>query len=166
MKLIVGVGNPEPEYINTWHNAGKYAVSELKRLQEKGKFPKSVVLKESDQFMNNSGEFVASLVKKYSIKSQDLFVIHDDLDIKLGGEPKIQFGKGPKDHNGLRSIDEALGTDQYWHIRIGVDNRLEDNRIEGEEYVLQHYSDEEKQILGDSIKLACKKLETLLTNTK
>ena len=88
------------------------------------------------------------------------------MDIKLGTEPKIQFGKGPKDHNGLKSIDEALGSNQYWHVRIGVDNRPMDNRVMGEEYVLGHYSNEEREILENTIKTVCKKLETLLTNTK
>lgn len=166
MKLVLGVGNPGMEYKDTWHSVGILAVRYLKELQEIEKFPKSVVIKESDQFMNNSGKFVFDLVKKYNVSPQDLFVIHDDLDIRLGSEPKIQFGKGPKDHNGLKSIDEALGSDQYWHVRIGVDNRLEDNRIMGEEYVLQHYSNDEKQTLENTFIIVCKKLETLLINTK
>ena len=165
MKLVVGLGNPGLEYRNTWHNAGVHAVKELKRLQKKGKLPRSVILRGSDVFMNTSGSFVADLVKKYDIKLQDLYIIHDDLDIRLGSDSKIQFGRGPKDHNGLKSVDEALGSDQYWHVRIGVDDRPEDNRPMGEEYVLQNYSDKERQILGDSIKLVCKKLAILLKNT-
>lgn len=158
MKLIVGIGNPGLEYLDTWHNAGIVAIKKLKGLQDKGKFPKNVVLKESDEFMNNSGEFVLNLVKKYNINPQDLFVIHDDLDIKLGGGPKIQFGKGPKDHNGLKSIDEALGSNQYWHVRVGVDNRPMDNRVMGEEYVLQSYNKEEKEMLNKTIEKIAKEL--------
>ena len=114
--------------------------------------------------MNQSGEFVSGQLKKYKIDPEDLYIIHDDLDIVLG-EFKIQFGRGPKDHNGLRSVDEALGTDQYWHVRIGVDNRPLDARPMGEEYVLQNFTDEEKVKILGVIKSVCKKLETLLKST-
>jgi len=111
--------------------------------------------------MNESGSFVKSLYTKYNIQNTDLYIIHDDLDIRLG-EYKIQFGRGPKDHNGLISVDEALGTDQYWHVRIGVDNRPLDNRPMGEEYVLQNFTDEEIEILTPVIKKVCKELDSLL----
>ena len=114
--------------------------------------------------MNQSGEFVSKTLKSKNVLPEDLYIIHDDLDIPFG-ESKIQFGKGPRDHNGVKSVDEAIGTDQYWHVRIGIDNRPGDFRPMGEEYVLQNFSDEEKPILVSEIKAVCKKLETLLTNT-
>jgi PTH1 family peptidyl-tRNA hydrolase len=101
--------------------------------------------------MNDSGSFVNGFVDKYKLDLSNLYIIHDDLDIKLG-EYKIQFGKGPKDHNGLKSVDDSLGTDQYWHVRAGVDNRPLDNRPMGEEYVLQNFSDDERVILDITIK--------------
>lgn len=161
MKLVVGLGNPGYAYKNTRHNTGYLFVDELKRIN-KSTNPQ---IHKSDSFMNESGVFVNKLVQKYNIDLSNLFIVHDDLDIALG-EYKIQFGKGPKDHNGLRSIDEELGSDQYWHIRIGVDNRSGDNRPLGEEYVLQDFTDDERQILDKAIKEACKKLETLFANTK
>ena len=150
MKFIIGLGNPSSEYTDTWHNTGLLFVDN---------FPKiwGITTLKSNKFMNNSGEFVEEAVKKNNIDLQNLYIAHDDLDLALGSF-KIQFGKGPKDHNGLKSIDGALGTDKYWHVRIGVDNRPADNRIPGEEYVLQRYSDSEKQILENTIKAACKKL--------
>jgi len=155
MKLIVSIGNPGVAYLNTRHNAGFLVVEAL----QKSKLPKDVVLRKSDVFMNESGTFVKKLVDNYKLNLNDLYVIHDDLDIKLG-EYKVQFGRGPKDHNGLKSIDEELGTDQYWHVRIGVDNRPLDNKPMGEEYVLQNFSDEEittletviKRVVNDLIK--------------
>ena len=161
MRLVVGLGNPGLAYQNTRHNAGILVADEL----QKTSLPGRVVVKKSEVFMNSSGSFVKSLVDKYKLGPSNLFLIHDDLDIKLG-EYKIQFAKGPKDHNGVRSIDEVLGTDQYWHIRVGVDNRPLDNRPMGEEYVLQNFTDEEKVILDRVIKELCKKLVTSLKNTK
>lgn len=156
MRLIVSIGNPGVAYANTRHNAGFLVVDAL----QNSKLPKDVVIRKSDTFMNESGIFVKKLVNNYKLDLNDLYIIHDDLDIKLG-EYKIQFGRGPKDHNGLKSIDEELGTDQYWHVRIGVDNRPLDNKPMGEEYVLQNFSDEEKEILDRVIKEVCKKLATL-----
>ena len=77
-----------------------------------------------------------------------LFIIHDDLDIKLG-EYKVQRGKGPKVHNGVESVENALKTKDFWRIRIGIDNRMQDtgDRAQGEEYVLQRFSPEERKIL-------------------
>ncbi len=159
MKLIIGLGNPGVDYIKTRHNVGHLVINELRDVKYS-----NAVIRKTDVFMNESGNFVKSLYTKYGMKNSDLYIIHDDLDIPLG-EFKIQFGRGPKDHNGLKSIDEALGTDEYWHVRIGIDNRPEDFRPMGEEYVLQNFSDEEKAVLGRVIKEACKKLETLLKNT-
>jgi peptidyl-tRNA hydrolase, PTH1 family len=159
MKLVVGLGNPGVEYINTWHNTGFFAVDLLNSYKLS-----NVKLFKSTEFMNDSGSFVSDVVEKYKISLSDLYIIHDDLDLVLGTF-KIQFGRGPKDHGGLNSINKMLMTDKYWHVRIGVDNRTADNRIPGIDFVLQNYSDGEKQILGNTIKSACKKLATLLTNT-
>lgn len=160
MKLIVGLGNIGASYVNTRHNAGYLFVDEL----QKNKNLNGVLVRKTSTFMNDSGEFVKTQAEKYQIKAENIYIVHDDLDIPLG-DFKIQFGRGPKDHNGLRSVDEELGTDQYWHIRIGIDNRPLDGRPMGEEYVLQNFTEEEKAVLGGVINNACKKLETLLTNT-
>lgn len=161
MKLVVGLGNPELSYLSTRHNTGYIFIENLQR----NKLRDGVLVRKTNVFMNQSGDFVNSQVNKYQINLKDLFVVHDDLDIPLG-EFKIQFGRGPKDHNGLKSIDDKLGSSAYWHVRIGVDNRDSDNRTSGEEYVLQNFQDCERKILDEVIKEACKKLETLLANTK
>ena len=160
MKLIVGLGNPGTKYGSTRHNVGHLVVDEL----QKTKLPKNIVVKKSDKFMNESGSCVSVVLHEYKVNPSDLYIIHDDLDIPLGSY-KIQFGKGPRDHNGLKSIDESLGTDQYWHVRIGVDNRKSDNRTPGEEYVLEDFIGDERIILDKTIKEACKKLVTSLQNT-
>ncbi len=109
--------------------------------------------------MNSSGDAVRKFTSIYSLVPSDLYVVHDDLDIKLG-KYKIQFGVGPKEHKGLNSIYEALGTKDFWHLRIGVDNRIADKekRIKGEEYVLQDFDDEELLVITNVIKKAVKDL--------
>jgi PTH1 family peptidyl-tRNA hydrolase len=149
MRLIVGLGNPGRKYQNTRHNTGFLVVDQLKsRISDGFKIFKS------DEFMNESGSFVKKLVDRYKIDLNNLYVIHDDLDIRLG-EYKIQFGKGPKDHNGILDIEQKLGTKDFWRVRVGVDNRPLDGRPMGEEYVLQNFTEEERKILDKVIKAVC-----------
>jgi len=155
VRLIIGLGNPGENYKNNRHNVGYLAVDEFNKKQ----LPKDFVVKKTGVFMNESGEIVKKLVEQYKVDLSNLWVIHDDLDIPLGSY-KIQKGRGPKIHKGIISIDEKLGSSDYWHVRIGVDNRNPENRIPGEEYVLQDFTDEEKEILGKVVKEVCKKLAT------
>jgi len=143
MKLIVGLGNPGQKYKYNRHNVGFMVVDRLMELNLAG-----VVLAKPQTFMNKSGIAVKKLTKHYSLPPNALYVIHDDLDIELG-KFKISFGKGPKVHNGLRSIYEQLGTKDFWHVRIGIDNRLKTGfKGTGEEYVLQNFRPEEKKIIN------------------
>lgn len=156
MKLIIGIGNPGKEYENTRHNTGWMVVDELK----KTKLP-NIVVKKSDSFMNDSGSFVKKQISDYKISANDLYIIHDDLDIPFGSY-KIQFGRGPKDHNGILDIEEKLGTKDFWRVRVGIDNRPNDNKPMGEVYTLENFTDEEKVMLEKTIKEICKKISSLL----
>ena len=162
MKIIVGLGNPGVKYLKTRHNVGYMTVGELVRNSKYRSLQSSKKIKifRSGSFMNESGGFVSKILKTYSSKPDSLYIIHDDLDISLG-EYKIQLGKGPKDHNGLKSIDDCLETDEYWHVRIGIENRDKDKRVKGEEYVLQDFTTEEEEIIKKVINEVCKKLVTL-----
>ena len=113
-------------------------------------------------FMNRSGEVVTKIANFYKVTIDDLVVIHDDLDIRLG-EYKIQKGVGPKVHNGLTSVEERLGTADFWRLRIGVDNRIQNSefRIQGEDYVLADFLPEEKTIIDGVIEKAVKELESI-----
>jgi PTH1 family peptidyl-tRNA hydrolase len=147
MKIILGLGNPGVEYANTRHNAGILLVDNFsQRLsssygwrREKNKFifktDKFMLVKTASVFMNESGSITPS---------GQFYLVHDDLDIRLG-EFKIQMGKGPKVHNGVESVENALKTKDFWRIRIGIDNRT--TPVDGETYVLQKFSSEERKIL-------------------
>jgi PTH1 family peptidyl-tRNA hydrolase len=192
MKLIVGLGNPGDKYKNNRHNAGYMVVDRLVeelhvrsyglqhewRKSSKGKLQYiwfdtdggKMELIKSLTFMNNSGYSVSYAYKKHSLSSGDLYLIHDDLDIKLG-DYKIQKSKGPKEHNGLLSVYRSLGTKNFWHVRVGIENRpgkipnpndqiqnkstnhqsLFKNHISGEKYVLQDFTDEELVVLSGVI---------------
>jgi peptidyl-tRNA hydrolase, PTH1 family len=156
MKLIIGLGNPGNEYVGTRHNAGFLVADKL----HDQKIPAGVAVKKSDTFMNDSGLFVKKLVERYKLDPSNLYILHDDLDIPLGYY-KIQFGTGPKDHNGLNSVEEELGTKDFWRVRVGIDSRKQDDRIPGEEYTLQNFTDEERKTLDGVIKEICKEIGNL-----
>lgn len=152
MKVIVGLGNPGIKYVNNRHNVGHMVIDELQNLKLKDKILKS------DKYMNDSGLFIKKLKEKYpKMQFSDLYIIHDDLDIPLGSF-KIQFGKGPKVHNGLNDIYEKIGTSGFWHVRVGVDNRDPEKRTKGVDYVLEDFKDEEKIVLNGVIKQICNQL--------
>jgi PTH1 family peptidyl-tRNA hydrolase len=154
MKLIVGLGNPGDKYKNNRHNVGYILVDKLVF----NKTLKGTPAKNTNVFMNSSGEVVKKMCAQYGIDTPELWVIHDDLDIPLGSY-KIQKGKGPKLHYGISSIEKELNSSDFWRVRVGVDNRISGYRIPGEEYVLQDFNKEEREILDKVLNEICKRLE-------
>lgn len=171
MKLVAGLGNPGEKYQHTRHNVGFMVVDKLlefinkksdfkaeKKFESEIAREKELVLMKPQTFMNNSGVAVSKLAHFYKIQNQDVYVVHDDLDIRLG-EYKIQLGVGPKVHNGVDSVVSNLGTEDFWRIRIGIDNRvLDDARESGESYVLGKFSRDERVILDEVIKKVVEEL--------
>ena len=152
MKLIAGLGNPGIQYLQTRHNVGFMFVDGMARsnwLKNKNGLlmyswvSPEIELIKPQTFMNKSGDAVAYIFKKHHLKPTDLIVAHDDLDIRFG-EYKVQFGKGPKIHNGINSIMDVLGTDQFWRVRIGIESRDLVSKIPGKNFVLQEFSTDEK----------------------
>lgn len=146
MKLIVGLGNPEEHYGNTRHNVGYTVIDKLKNL--KTEKLKNIIFTKTNVFMNESGKAVKKLIDHYALPINHLYIVHDDLDIPLG-QFKIQWARGPKDHKGIQSVEEALGTDQFWRVRVGVEHRANGvgQRVSGEEYVLQEFTKEEREVI-------------------
>jgi len=110
IKLIIGLGNPGKEYQNTYHNVGFLAVDYLAKNPPNYK---------SDVYMNESGPWVLKKIKKNGIKPEELLIIHDDSDIKIGNH-KFSFGRGAAGHKGIESVIKALRTKNFWRLRIGV----------------------------------------------
>ncbi len=176
MYLIVGLGNPGEEYKKTRHNVGFMFVD---RLADKENFSydkkqeievltiKNMVLAKPQTFMNDSGRAVRKIMDFYKWKVEDLVVIHDDLDIAFG-EFKIQRDKGPKVHNGIKSIERTLGRSDFWRVRIGIDNRQPGVSYgTGADYVLSSLSkDELKELEGVFDEVEKELMETLSLNIK
>ncbi|MFH1959448.1 MAG: aminoacyl-tRNA hydrolase [Patescibacteria group bacterium] len=162
MKFIIGLGNPGQKYLHTRHNIGFKVVDQMAgddqkwNKSNKGKLEylwlerngEKIELIKPQTFMNKSGLVFAYIRKTHpqQFTGENLFVIHDDLDLEVG-KFKLQFGKGPKQHNGLTSIYQHLGTDQFWHVRIGIDGRQGDRTIASDEYVLSFFRPDERLII-------------------
>ena len=137
-KLIIGLGNPDEEYQNTRHNVGFMFLDYLAKkidandfaedkkhnaLVSKSKVEKtSVVLAKPLCYVNKSGEVISKLAKFYKIKSSDIIVVQDDLDIEFGSF-KNSFEKNSGGHKGVESIIKALKTNKFYRLRIGTSVR-------------------------------------------
>lgn len=139
--LIVGLGNPGPEYEKTRHNIGQMVLDELAK-EVGGSFKKhskasavvvegrlgfggpKVILMKSLGYMNTSGGPVSAVAKFYGIDPDHIIVVHDELDIPFD-TIKLKIGGGEGGHNGLRDITKALGTKDYYRVRTGI-GRLPD----------------------------------------
>lgn len=147
-RIVVGLGNPGPEYEATRHNAGFIVVDLLAEnlrvsywKDEAGAKVGSarlggeeLLLAEPMAFMNVSGAAVARLVDRYGNAPGDILVVHDDIDLPPGAV-RVKCGGGHGGHNGLRSIHEKLGTDDYPRVRIGVGRPP--GRMDPADWVLQ-----------------------------
>jgi peptidyl-tRNA hydrolase, PTH1 family len=164
IKLIVGLGNPGDKYAATRHNAGFWFVDAIaaqssaklaldaKMFGDVGKISAEVWLLKPTTFMNGSGKAVAALANYYKILPSEILVVHDELDLPAGAA-KLKFGGGHGGHNGLRDIHAALGTADYWHLRLGIDHPGDRNEVIN--YVLKAPTRAENDALQGSIHAAC-----------
>lgn len=180
MKYLFGLGNPGTEYQLSRHNAGFLLADRLQqswnlpdfklqpKLQAEVSKHQQLIVAKPQTFMNASGKAVQAVVAYYNDSSQtqfdQIFIAHDDLDLALGSY-KIQFGKGPKVHNGVTSVVQYLKSDQFWHVRIGIDTRHNDRSISSQNYVLLSMSQDERQLLHHTLKeIADQLTSSLLEN--
>ncbi len=170
MKLIVGLGNPGQAYATNRHNVGFLCLNYLAKThaikfdQKSGHArigagqaaSETVILAKPQTFMNESGRSVSQLVKKSDIDLNDLIIVHDDLDLPLG-KIRIRPNGSSAGHKGIASIIEALGSEDFIRIRIGIgrpapaEDSIETNQAEVVEHVLGDFTPEEKQVMAQVI---------------
>ena len=180
MKLIVGLGNPGPEYAFTPHNAGFLAVDRIaevcdvtianrraRALTVRAKLAgHDVLLAKPETFMNLSGLAVAALMNELEIGVEDLIVLYDELAIPLGSL-RIRERGSAGGHNGVKSISGVLGTEEWTRVRIGVGKPpLETGRevkAGGTEYLLAPMRKAELAVLDEVLDQAVRAVEAVLT---
>ncbi len=153
MRLVVGLGNPGARYARNRHNVGFMAVDTIARRHGfagfrsrfRGELAEGPIgggrrlLLKPQTFMNDSGESVAEAARFYKIESEEIVVIHDEIDLRPG-KLRVKRGGGNAGHNGLRSIDALIGPD-YWRVRIGIGHPGIKELVHP--YVLQNFPAEE-----------------------
>ena len=173
--LVVGLGNPGPEYARTRHNVGQMVLDELAvrtggtykthkaraqvvetRLRPGG--PRLVLAKPMT-YMNTSGGPVSGLAKFFDIASDRVVAVHDEIDIPFDAV-RLKLGGGEGGHNGLRDMSKALGTKDYYRVRVGVGRPP--GRMDAATYVLKPFSSTEAKDLPLLVDTAADAVETLV----
>lgn len=174
--LVVGLGNPGKQYARTRHNVGEEVVVELARRHGETLKPgrdnalvaelrlgdKRAVLAFPTTFMNESGQAVRKLIKRYGfVGHEGLIVVQDELDLPPG-TVRVKVGGGLGGHNGLRSITNHLGTQDYARVRIGVGKPT--NKEQGADHVLRKVPAEERRVLDVAVNVAADAIEAILAS--
>lgn len=158
MYLIVGLGNPEPEYSKTRHNMGFDAVNKISKEFEisvsKEKFEglfgtgtvngEKVILLKPQTYMNLSGKCIKRYIDFYKIDLSNVLVIYDDMDVEKG-TIKVRKMGGPGTHNGMKSVVSELQSEEFPRVRVGIGRT--DEPYEMIDYVIKPVSDEEYKLL-------------------
>ena len=157
IKLVVGLGNPGKKYENTRHNIGFKVIDNIADRFEIVKWKERngalyfdtyvdmsrVIFLKPQRYINLSGDVMIEFVKFFDIKTEDIIVVSDDLDLPVGSL-KLKEKGSSGGHNGLKNIEEQLKTNEYKRIKIGISN---DKTIDTKDYVLGKLTKEEKKIL-------------------
>lgn len=174
IQLIVGLGNPGPEYEQTRHNAGFWWVDAIARehgasLSVESKFHgwagrlktgrnETWLLKPST-FMNRSGQAVAALARFYRIPTENILVVHDELDLPPGAA-KMKKSGGHGGHNGLKDIVAHLGSNDFWRLRLGIGHPGDAREVVN--FVLRAPSREESDLIASAMEASTRLLPDLL----
>jgi len=166
IELIVGLGNPGRDYVDTRHNAGfwfveavarKYGGSFKSEKKFQGEVARSVIddhevwLLKPDTFMNLSGQAVLALMQFYKIALHNVLVVHDDLDLP-SGTARLKQGGGHGGHNGLRDIIQRCGGNGFSRLRLGIGHPGDRSRVTG--HVLSKVSSDDQRAIEDAIAAA------------
>lgn len=180
MKIIMGLGNPGKQYAQNRHNVGfrcidrlakQYSITVKKQscqsLTGQGSIEGcGVMLVKPKTFVNLSGNTASCLLSKLKFKPSDLIIIHDDLDLPTG-RLRLRIGGKSGGHRGIRSIINALGTEEFTRVKLGISRPFREPGISYEEaiidYVLGDISDEEETLVESGIETACEAIVCLLT---
>ncbi len=173
MKIIAGLGNPAGKYEGTRHNTGFMVIDRLAELhsirvntnRQRGLCGSGIIggekvlLVKPLTFMNLSGECLGPLLDYFKLEPEDLLVICDDISLQLG-QIRIR-GKGSAGgHNGLKSIIQHLGSQDFPRIKVGVGGKPE--RMDLADYVLGHFSREEQAVMKETVERAAEAAEMVI----
>ena len=175
MYLIVGLGNPEPEYSNTRHNMGFDVINALAKEYKieinRNKFSslygtgvindEKVILIKPQTFMNLSGHAIRDFINFYKLDKDNIIIIYDDIDIKKGTIKVRKIG-GAGTHNGMKSVIEEIKTEEFARIRVGTGSPIYKNDLIN--YVLEKLPEDERKLLEPGLTKAKEAVKEILKN--
>ncbi len=177
--LVIGLGNPGPEYSATRHNVGQMVVDELaKRHKVKwsshksrtdiaaykmstGVDAQSIIIAKSKSYMNETGGPLKALAAFYKVQPDHIIALHDELDIPYAAI-RSKISGGDNGHNGLKSMTSALATAEYFRVRLGIGRPM--GSQDPADFVLKAFSVAEKKTLPEFIDRGCDVVESLITH--
>ncbi len=175
LKMIVGLGNPGPNYVNNRHNIGFQCVDlfarrhgiDVNKMQmraftgqgmvSKGEQRQKIVLVKPITYMNLSGEAVGQVARFFQIEPLDILVVHDDLDL-ASGKLRLRPNGSSGGQNGIKSIIQHIGTPDFSRLRVGIGRPP--GRMDAADYVLQNFSNEEESVFGPLRQTVADAIET------
>ena len=176
--LVVGLGNPGDQYAATRHNVGQMVVDELIRRHGikltshksrteiaayklgTGENTQSIILAKSKSYMNETGGPIKALANFYSVETENIIALHDELDIAFA-TIRSKIGGGDNGHNGLKSMSSAFGTPDYYRVRLGIGRPM--GQQDPADFVLKAFSKIEQRELAEFIDRGADVVESLIT---
>ena len=176
--LVVGLGNPGDQYAATRHNVGQMVVDELIRRHSikltshksrteiaayklgTGENTQSIILAKSKSYMNETGGPIKALANFYSVETENIIALHDELDIAFA-TIRSKIGGGDNGHNGLKSMSSAFGTPDYYRVRLGIGRPM--GQQDPADFVLKAFSKIEQRDLAEFIDRGADVVESLIT---
>ena len=176
--LVVGLGNPGDQYSATRHNVGQMVIDELIRRHSiklsshksrteisayklgVGDNLQSIILAKSKGYMNESGGPIKALANFYSVETQNIIALHDELDIGFS-TIRSKFAGGDNGHNGLKSMTSAFDTPDYFRVRLGIGRPM--GQQDPADFVLKAFSKIEQKDVGEFIVRGADVVESLIT---
>ena len=176
--LVVGLGNPGDQYAATRHNVGQRVIDELIRRHSikltshksrteiaayklgMGENTQSIILAKSKGYMNETGGPIKALANFYSVETENIIALHDELDIAFA-TIRSKIGGGDNGHNGLKSMTSAFGTPDYYRVRLGIGRPM--GQQDPADFVLKAFSKIEQKDLAEFIVRGADVVESLIT---
>jgi PTH1 family peptidyl-tRNA hydrolase len=176
--LVVGLGNPGDQYAATRHNVGQMVIDELLRRHSikltshksrteiaayklgMGENTQSIILAKSKSYMNETGGPIKALANFYSVETENIIALHDELDIAFA-TIRSKIGGGDNGHNGLKSMTSAFGTPDYYRVRLGIGRPM--GQQDPADFVLKAFSKIEQKDLAEFIDRGADVVESLIT---
>lgn len=150
IKAVIGLGNPGKEYAQTYHNIGAWSLQ----------YFNDILTYQPQSFMNESGTDIATWMKMKNLKPEDIMIVHDDSDLPIGTYKLAESGSSAG-HNGVQSVIDNFGTENFLRLRIGIRDPKEEVRKKALEFVLQRFPKTQESVFEGVLQKSLEEIKSL-----